>query len=402
MSSALLASAPTVHSAEQQFLALAAAVSDALVVVTSAGLIEQINPQAEKMFGYRAEELVGLPIETLISERCRLKHGEWRDAFLPLLSTRPLGEVGDLHGRRRNGEEFPIETNLSPMPTESGMFEICLVRDISDRRRHEAQLRKAEARYRTLLEKIPAVTFMASLDGGVNEMYVSPQIETMLGFSQAEWLGDPVLWYRQLHPEDRERWHTEFARTCAAGESFRSQYRFIARDGHVVWVHGEATMVRDTDGTPLFLQGMAFDISERKAAEQVMLESQAELERRVQDRTAELGLLNNELQNEIMERRKAEEQRVRYVRELESASARIEEQSRAVHAARERAEVANRAKSEFLANMSHEIRTPMTAILGYADILKDALSDETCLGAIDTIRRNGNHLLSIINDILDL
>ena len=178
---------------------------------------------------------------------------------------------------------------MSPLHTAEGLFVICTIRDTSERKLAETKLRKAEARYRTLLETIPAVTFMASLDGGANEMYVSPQIETMLGFSQSEWLGDPVLWYRQLHPDDRERWHKEFARTCAVGEQFRSEYRFISRSGSVVWVHGEATLVRDDDGTPLFLQGIAFDITERKAAEQMMLQSQSDLERRVQDRTADLG-----------------------------------------------------------------------------------------------------------------
>ena len=79
---------------------------------------------------------------------------------------------------------------------------------------------RAEARYRTLVEQLPAVTFMAALEGGENELYVSPQIESLLGFSQKEWLEDPILWYRQLHPDDRVRWHNEFARRCADGKAF--------------------------------------------------------------------------------------------------------------------------------------------------------------------------------------
>jgi PAS domain S-box-containing protein len=165
----------------------------------------------------------------------------------------------------------------------------------------ETRLQLAEARYRTLVEQMPVVTFLAALDGGVNELYVSPQIESLLGFSQREWLEDPVLWYTQLHPEDRERWHVEFARTCGAGERFRSEYRFLARDGRVVWVHGEAQVVRNAAGQPLFLQGIAYDITEKKQAEAVLRGLNVELERRVQERTAELEKANMVLSQQAEE-----------------------------------------------------------------------------------------------------
>ena len=89
---------------------------------------------------------------------------------------------------------------------------------------------------------------MAALEQGDNELYVSPQIESLLGFSQKQWIEDPTLWYRQLHPDDRDRWHIEFAQTCAMGHPFRAEYRLLARDGRVVWVHGEAKVVRDEHG----------------------------------------------------------------------------------------------------------------------------------------------------------
>ena len=111
-------------------------------------------------------------------------------------------------------------------------------------------IRDAELRYRTLVEQIPAVTFMASLDGAGNELYVSPQIEAMLGFTQEEWLENPILWYERLHPDDRDLWQEGFARTCTTGEPFRSEYRFVARDGGIVWVSGEAKVVRDEGGSP--------------------------------------------------------------------------------------------------------------------------------------------------------
>jgi PAS domain S-box-containing protein len=108
---------------------------------------------------------------------------------------------------------------------------------------------------------------MAVLGEGDNEVYVSPHVEQMLGYSQAEWLSDPFLWYYRLHPEDRVRWNEEFARGCRTGGPFRAECRFMARDGRTVWVHGEARVVKDEHGRPQFLQGVAFDITESKLAQ---------------------------------------------------------------------------------------------------------------------------------------
>jgi PAS domain S-box-containing protein len=135
----------------------------------------------------------------------------------------------------------------------------------------EERLVEAEARFRTLVEQIPAVTFMAVLGEGKNEVYVSPHIETMLGFSQAEWLENPFLWYYRLHPDDRLTWNEEFTRGVQTGGPFRAECRFMARDGKVVWVHGEARLVKDDLGRPQFLQGVAFDITENKRAQEVLL-----------------------------------------------------------------------------------------------------------------------------------
>ncbi|HYV39393.1 MAG TPA: ATP-binding protein, partial [Gemmataceae bacterium] len=116
-----------------------------------------------------------------------------------------------------------------------------------------------------------------------------------LGFTQEEWLNDPVLWHRQLHPQDRDRWHREFSRTCATAQPFRAVYRFLARDGRTVWVLGEAKVVRDNAGRPMFLQGVAFDITERKEAEENLKQSNRTLEDRVASRTEDLRRSNEAL-----------------------------------------------------------------------------------------------------------
>ena len=89
----------------------------------------------------------------------------------------------------------------------------------------ESQLPNLEAKYRALLEQLPAVVFMAYLDRGIGEAYVSPQIEATLGFSQAEWLEDPVRWYQQIHPDDKTRWSLEAAEMFLSGKPLRSAYR---------------------------------------------------------------------------------------------------------------------------------------------------------------------------------
>ena len=134
------------------------------------------------------------------------------------------------------------------------------------------ELPDINAVYRALVEQIPAVVFMAHLDRGIGEAYVSPQIEATLGFSQEEWLEDPIRWYQQIHPDDKQRWSVEAAQMFLSGTSLRSAYRVIARDGRVVWFHCEAKMIRRKDGRPWFIHGIAFDITELKQTEQALQE----------------------------------------------------------------------------------------------------------------------------------
>ncbi len=145
----------------------------------------------------------------------------------------------------------------------------------------EAPLLNMEAKYRALVEQIPAVVFMAYLDKGIGEAYVSPQIEAALGFSQSEWLEDPVRWYQQIHPDDKMRWSVEAADMFLSGKPLRSSYRVIARDGRVLWFQCEAKMIRREDGRPWFIHGVGFDITERKGLEEAILSISAREQRRI-------------------------------------------------------------------------------------------------------------------------
>jgi PAS domain S-box-containing protein len=126
--------------------------------------------------------------------------------------------------------------------------------------------------YRALVEQIPAVVFMAHLERGIGEAYVSPQIQAALGFSQEEWLEDPIRWYQQIHPDDKARWSIEAAQMFLTGAPLRSAYRVLARDGRIVWFHCEAKMIRRPDGRPWFIHGVGFDITELKHTEEALQE----------------------------------------------------------------------------------------------------------------------------------
>ncbi len=226
------------------------------------------------------------------------------------------------------------------------------LRDMETKRSH----REAQSRYQLLVEQLPIIVYINPVDKMSSTIYVSPQIQTVLGYMPDEWLSDPEFWQKRIHPDDREAVLTQIERSDLTETPFDMEYRMLARDGHVVWFHDQMVLVRDGRGQPLYWQGIQIDITKRKQAQDEIRSLNAELERRVEERTQEL--------------------------------------EHALHA-----------KDEFLASMSHELRTPLNAILGLSESLTELTAgplNEKQNKYIGLIGESGNHLLSLINDILDL
>ena len=163
----------------------------------------------------------------------------------------------------------------------AGLFLLVLARvgqllsDLSERRRIEARLREAESNYRQLVEQLPGVVYTAEFGPEGRWTYVSPQIERILGYSPAEWMDDPALWSSRIHPDDREQVLNAEAVVVERGsDDPHDEYRLIARDGRTVWVSDEATLVHDDRGRPAFFRGVMFEITERKALEDQLRQSQ--------------------------------------------------------------------------------------------------------------------------------
>jgi diguanylate cyclase (GGDEF)-like protein/PAS domain S-box-containing protein len=122
-------------------------------------------------------------------------------------------------------------------------------------------------RYRTLVEHLPLVVYVDALDAASSNIFTSPQVESLLGYTPAEWLADADLFVRTLHPEDRDRVLAAHARTHATHDPLSVEYRLIARDGAVVWVRDEGVIVFDDDAQPLYLQGYLLDITAEREAQ---------------------------------------------------------------------------------------------------------------------------------------
>ncbi|MDQ5825850.1 MAG: PAS domain S-box protein [Chloroflexota bacterium] len=127
---------------------------------------------------------------------------------------------------------------------------------------------ESESKFRTLVEQIPAVTYVAIPHGG-GTTYMSPQAQPLLGYSPDEWNGIPDMWHRLLHPEDHDRVAAELEQTYRTGDPFLTEYRMLAKDGRTFWFRDEATVALD-GGKPVRLQGVMVDITERKAAEEAI------------------------------------------------------------------------------------------------------------------------------------
>jgi two-component system, cell cycle sensor histidine kinase and response regulator CckA len=243
---------------------------DLVSLIDLEGRILYASSSHERVLGYEPGELVGLSVAELL-------HGEDRDAARARLGEAMAGGAvrpSQARIRRKDGEWVLVEGIATPIFDDGGDVTMLLAtsRDVTARLETEEALRTAERKYRSLVEQLPLVTYIDALDSESSNIYTSPQIEALLGYSTAEWVDDAELFVKTLHPEDRERVLSEHAWTHATGEPLRTEYRLMARDGRVVWLQDEAVIVRDEDGKPLFLQGYLLDITERKAAENALAE----------------------------------------------------------------------------------------------------------------------------------
>jgi PAS domain S-box-containing protein len=265
-----------------------------------------VSPQSTEMLGYAPEEFQNDP--TLFF---RIMHPDDADrvgdAWVDAVRHRD-SFLCDFRLIRRDGAIVSVRQAAVLIRDVDGE-PTCwqgLIQDLTDRKRAEDGLRASEARYRMLIEQVPAVVYEMGPDDERRTLFVNPQVEALFGYSREEWLDQPDIWIELLHPDDREIELAAHDLHNETGEPWSQEYRLIASDGRVVWVRDQARLVRDEAGNASTWQGIMLDITGQKDLEDRLRQSNDDLEFRVLQRTAELEEANEMMTLEIGERKRIE------------------------------------------------------------------------------------------------
>jgi PAS domain S-box-containing protein len=437
---------------------------DALIILGEQGSIELVNQQAERLFGYQRDELVGQRIEMLIPERFRTAHLGHRAGFAHSPKVRVMGSGLELFGLHKNGQEFSVEISLSPLTTERGTLVLSAIRDVSARKR-------SEQKFRALLESAPDAMVIADRSGRI--VLLNAQAERIFGYRREELLGKSVDVLVPKRLGAQHRLHREgYARTPKPRTMGGGMELFgLRKDGTEFPAEISLSPLETEEGT--WISSAIRDVSERRRVEKAARLASDRLLSAVESIQGMLALwdaedhmvlcnsacrellgrssagavvgcsfvdllqdalkaglfeLEGQTDQEFLDRwlayhrspfgtldvktRAGQHLRVTDRRTLEGGIVTIllditddAQHEAALTQARAQAESASAAKSEFLASMSHELRTPLNAILGFAQLLqrdKKAPLNDRQLERVDHVLKGGEHLLRLIDDILDL
>jgi PAS domain S-box-containing protein len=234
-----------------------------LILDAKTGMIEDVNPFLIKMLGYSREEFVKKKLWEVGAFRDIESN---KDAFQALQVNEYI-RYEDLPLKTKDGRLIQVEfvSNVYLVGNEKVIQ--CNIRDITERWQAENALLESEEKFRKLVEHLPTVIYKNAVGDSSSTVYISPQIETLLGYTPEEWLADPKLWVKAVHPQDRQR---ILEKTVAADQSHEPtavEYRMIARDGSLIWVEDQVVLVNNLKGQPQFWQGIMLDITQRKRAE---------------------------------------------------------------------------------------------------------------------------------------
>lgn len=340
---------------EKRFRDIAVSSNDWVWEIDSAGKYVFVGPGIKEILGFEPEEILGqTPFDSMPPEEIARVSAIFGNLAAEKQAFKHLENL-NLH---KDGRQIILSTSGMPILNAEG--DLIGYRgtdtDVTERKQAEKTLQEIQTRLQHVLESSPAILYAITPE--FTATWVAQNIESILGYTVAESL-TPGWWAAHLHPDDRQRTFSELSRVFQNRQIFH-EYRFQFKDGSYHWIHDELRLICDAQGNPVEIIGSWYDVTERKQAEAELAAYREGLERMVEERTRELNV------------------------------------------AKKAAETANVAKSAFLSNMSHEIRTPLNAITGMAHLIRLAGLSARQSEQLSKLEVAGEHLLSIINAILEL
>lgn len=350
---------------DEQYKIIFESANDIILFLDRHGKILDVNSKLEEIGGYSKEDLLGKNIRSLAMVMTKKSLMLVVKNFMKRLAgiTVPPYEVEMV---AKTGEMLTFEINAVAIKRKGKTIgDLVMLRDMTERKQAEKALQESEERYRTVIEDAHDMIQSVRPDGSF--IFANPAWLRTLGYTEKDL---PNLnMFDVIHHESLPHCQEMFAKVMGGETVSNVSATFVARDGSKVMVEGNAAP-RYVDDKIIATQGIFRDVTERKRAEE-----------EIQQLYEKVKAFNVELEEKIKER----------TRELEVAV--------------RNAEAANQAKSEFLSGMSHELRTPLTAVIGFAQVLGEQYFgelNEKQAEYVKDILESGEHLLSLINDILDL
>ncbi len=258
---------------EERFRAYIERASDYIFTLDPQGNFTFVNDAMCVALGYHENDLLGKPALTVVAPEARQEAAQ---ALQRMWNGEALDYM-ELLVQTRDGKTLLVQIRGRTFYREGQLLEtLHIARDITQQKQAEEALRESEEKYRTLVEQLPAIVYVDKLDGKGTTLFISPQVETILGISVEEWIkGDTSVWLNTIHPEDRQRVLSAYEGLVESGQSYDLEYRALSREGRWVWFHDVGHILRGSDGE-LLLHGVMFDITERKQAEEELRTREAQ------------------------------------------------------------------------------------------------------------------------------
>ena len=332
---------------EGRFREVVEAAPNGILTVDRHGRITSFNREAERLFGYPREELLGRSVEVLVPMEFRHAHGGHRAEYWQRPTPRAMGKGRDLFGRRKDGTEFPLEIGLSPIDGSEGMEVLAVVVDITERKRMEEALKRERDFTYALMDSLSGIFYLFDRDGKF--LSWNKEFERISGYTAEEMQErQPIDFFLG---EDKERIRARIAEVFAEGQS-SVEAELVAKDGARLPYFFTGRRI-EVNGKPCVV-GMGIDISARLEAERALQQLNEDLEERVRARTAQMEAVNRELE-------------------------------------------------AFSYSVSHDLRAPLRHIHGFASLLNDHLKatlDEKAQHYLDKIAESSGHMGQLIDDLL--